>query len=105
MDVTAAQVKARASELGFDLCGIARAHPLAPERLDHWLSRGWDAGLAYVRDRREERLDPGRLVEGARSVIVVAATTTTWCSSRCASSLPGCAPAAPPSTPRWTPAR
>ena len=74
MDVTAAQVKTRASELGFDLCGVARAHPLAPERLDHWLSRGWDAGLGYVRDRREERLDPARLVEGARSVIVVAAS-------------------------------
>ena len=74
MDVTAAQVKERARKLGFDLCGVARAHPLAPDRLDHWLSRGWDAGLGYVRDRREERLDPGRLIEGARSVIVVAAS-------------------------------
>jgi len=74
VDVTAAQVKARASELGFDLCGIARAHPLAPERLDRWLSRGWDAGLSYVRARREERLDPGKLVPGARSVIAVAAS-------------------------------
>jgi epoxyqueuosine reductase len=74
VDVTAAQVKARARELGFDLCGIARAHPLAPERLDRWLSQGWDAGLEYVRARREERLDPSRLLPGARSVIVVAAS-------------------------------
>lgn len=74
MDVTAAQVKARARELGFDLCGVARARPLPPERLDHWLSRGWDAGLGYVRARREERLDPSRLLPGARSVIVVAAS-------------------------------
>ena len=74
MDVTAAQVKARASELGFDLCGIARAHSLPPQRLDHWLERGWDAGLEYVRARREERLDPSRLVAGARSVVVVAAS-------------------------------
>jgi epoxyqueuosine reductase len=74
VDVTAAQVKARARELGFDLCGVARAHPLAPELLDHWLSRGWDADLGYVRERRDERLDPGRLVGDARSVIAVAAS-------------------------------
>jgi len=74
VDVTAAQLKARARELGFDLCGIARAHPLPPEPLDRWLSRGWDAGLPYVRARREERLDPSRLVPGARSVIAVAAS-------------------------------
>jgi epoxyqueuosine reductase len=74
VEVTAAQVKARARELGFDLCGVARAHPLAPQRLDHWLSQGWDAGLAYVRERRDERLDPSRLVPGARSVVVVAAS-------------------------------
>ena len=74
MQMTAAQVKARAAQLGFDLCGVARAHPLDPAPLDRWLSRGWDAGLAYVRERRAERLDPGRLVPGARSVIVVAAS-------------------------------
>ncbi|HYY51498.1 MAG TPA: QueG-associated DUF1730 domain-containing protein, partial [Myxococcales bacterium] len=74
MDVSAAQVKTRASELGFDLCGIASAHPLPPERLDHWLERRWDAGLEYVRARRAERLDPARLVAGARSVVVVAAS-------------------------------
>ena len=51
MEVTAGQVKARAAELGFDLCGIARAHPVDPERLDRWLSQGWDAGLAYVREQ------------------------------------------------------
>lgn len=71
---TAAQVKERARELGFDLCGIARARPLPAESLDRWLERGWDAGLAYVRARREERLDPSRLLPGAASVIVVAAS-------------------------------
>jgi epoxyqueuosine reductase len=74
VSVTAAQVKARAAQLGFDLCGIARAHPLPPGPLDRWLLRGWDAGMTYVRRRREERLDPGLLVPGARSVIVVAAS-------------------------------
>ncbi|HET7786251.1 MAG TPA: tRNA epoxyqueuosine(34) reductase QueG [Myxococcales bacterium] len=71
---TAAQVKARALALGFDLCGIAAARPLDAARLDRWLDNGWDAGLSYVRERREERLDPARLVPGARSVIAVASS-------------------------------
>ena len=74
MEPSAAQVKARARELGFDLCGIAKARPLEARRLDHWLSRGWDADLAYVRERREERLDPSRVLPGARSVIALAAS-------------------------------
>lgn len=70
--IEAAQVKQRARELGFDLCGIARARRLPAERLDRWLERGWDAGLDYVRARREERLDPALLLPNAASVIVVA---------------------------------
>lgn len=72
--IAATQVKTKARQLGFDLCGIAAAHPLDPELLDHWLTKGWDANLSYVRRRREERLDPARLLPGARSVVVVAAS-------------------------------
>jgi len=71
----AARVKAKARELGFDLCGMARARPLDAARLDRWFERGWDApGIAYVRDRRDERLDPSRVLAGARSVIALAAS-------------------------------
>jgi epoxyqueuosine reductase len=71
----ARQVKAKARELGFDLCGIARARPLDEARLDRWFERGWDApGLAYVRERRAERLDPSRVLPGARSVVALAAS-------------------------------
>jgi len=72
--MTSEQVKARARELGFDLCGIARARKLDPARFDRWTSNGWDAKLSYVRERRAERLDPSLLVNGALSVIVVAAS-------------------------------
>jgi epoxyqueuosine reductase len=67
-------VKARAAALGFDLCGIARARALDPEPLRKWLSRGWDAGMAYMRERLPERIDPRALLPGAQSVIVVAAS-------------------------------
>lgn len=74
MPPSAARVKERALELGFDLCGIARAHPLEEARLDRWLAQGWDAGLDYVRERRAERLDPSRVLPGARSVLALAAS-------------------------------
>jgi epoxyqueuosine reductase len=68
-------VRAKARELGFDLCGIASARPLDPARFDRWFERGWDApAISYVRERRRERLDPDRLVRGARSVIALAAS-------------------------------
>lgn len=67
-------VKERAAALGFDLCGIARARALDPRPMQTWLSRGWDAGLGYMRERLAERLDPRVLLPGARSVVVVAAS-------------------------------
>ena len=71
----AGRVKRKVRELGFDLCGIARARALDPARLDRWFERGWDApAISYVRERRAERLDPGRLVAGARSVVALAAS-------------------------------
>ncbi len=33
-------VKEMAREAGFDLCGVARAEPLPPDRLDRWISGG-----------------------------------------------------------------
>src|SRR2546428_12620780 len=72
----AAAVKAKARELGFDLCGIASARPLDPAPLDRWFERGWDApGIAYVRERRDERLDPSRVLAGARCEIALAASS------------------------------
>jgi epoxyqueuosine reductase len=71
---SAAEVKARALSLGFDLCGIAAARALDRRHLQSWLDHGWDAGLGYMRERVEERLDPRLLLPGARSVIALAAS-------------------------------
>jgi len=67
-------VKARAFELGFDLCGVAQAKALDRAAYDRWYANDWDAKLPYMRERVEERLDPRRLLPGAKSVIVVAAS-------------------------------
>jgi epoxyqueuosine reductase len=65
-------VKSAARAAGFHHVGIARAGPLDPGGLDRMLSRGADADMAWLRARRDARLDPARLLPGARSVVAVA---------------------------------
>jgi epoxyqueuosine reductase len=61
----------RASAVGFDLCGVARAEAFDEfGHLSEWLARGYAGEMNYLKDPR--RGDPRRVVEGARSVIVVA---------------------------------
>jgi epoxyqueuosine reductase len=64
-------VKAAARRAGFHLCGIARAGPLDPGPLDRMLAIGGEAEMVWLRTQRAERLDPARLLPGARSVVVV----------------------------------
>lgn len=67
------QIKHFARELGFDFCGIARARRLEGDarRLEAWLHQGYHAGMEYMERYFEQRVDPTRLVEGARSVITL----------------------------------
>jgi len=67
----AARVKAKAIELGFDLCGIAPADSF-PELtfLDEWLARGYAGEMAYMSRSADRRADVRNVVPGARSVIV-----------------------------------
>lgn len=70
--ITSSEVKARALELGFEACGIARveASPHG-EYFLKWLEEGRAGGMGWMERGVEERLDPGRLLESARSMIVL----------------------------------
>jgi len=57
-------IKHRAASLGFFRTGIARAEKLDAAHLDEWLSHGFHGDMAYMKDRRDMRLDPATLVPG-----------------------------------------
>jgi len=62
-----------ARQLGFEHCGIARAVKLDDDarRLEKWLNKGMHGGMKYMENHFELRVDPSKLVPGARSVITL----------------------------------
>ncbi|MGE9310361.1 tRNA epoxyqueuosine(34) reductase QueG [Niabella sp. CJ426] len=66
-------VKQTAAHLGFDYCGIAKAMPLDEDarRLEAWLNKGMHGQMKYMENHFELRIDPTKLVPGARSVITL----------------------------------
>ncbi|MBN1388237.1 MAG: tRNA epoxyqueuosine(34) reductase QueG [Bacteroidales bacterium] len=67
------EIKNKAFELGFDLCGIAPVRSLEEyrDKLYNWIDRGFHAGMHYMARNLEKRINPALLVDNARSVIVV----------------------------------
>lgn len=64
-------IKQKAKELGFDYCGISKADFLVEEapRLEQWLNQGKHGTMKWMENHFDKRLDPRKLVEGAKSVI------------------------------------
>lgn len=70
---TTETIKAIASSLGFDACGIATAKALNEDgrRLEQWLNKGYHGEMGYMEKHVELRIDPTKLFPGARSVITL----------------------------------
>jgi epoxyqueuosine reductase len=66
-------IKQTANHLGFDYCGIAKAELLTEDayRLEKWLHNGMNATMQYMENHFDMRVDPTRLVPGAKSVITL----------------------------------
>ena len=64
-------IKAEAERLGFLSCGISKAGFLEEEapRLEKWLQANLHGQMGYMANHFDKRLDPTKLVEGAKSVI------------------------------------
>lgn len=67
------QVRAFAQQLGFEQCGIAKAQPLDEDarRLEQWLNKGLHGNMQYMENHFDLRVDPTKLVPGAKSVITL----------------------------------
>jgi len=65
------QIKSKANELGFFYCGFSKAEFLGEEAplLENWLERDYHGEMGYMSNHFDLRLDPRKLVPGAKSVI------------------------------------
>ena len=66
-------IKETALSLGFSHCGIAKAAPLDEDakRLEKWLHAGMHGSMHYLENHFDLRVDPTKLVPGAKSVITL----------------------------------
>ena len=64
-------IKNTATRLGFSHCGIAKAEFLREEAplLEKWLKQGRHGSMDYMERNFDKRLDPTKLVKGAKSVV------------------------------------
>jgi len=67
-------VKDSALELGFLSIGFAKAEFMEPEahRLENWLNQNYNGEMAYMANHFDKRVDPTKLVPGAKTVISLA---------------------------------
>ena len=66
-------IKGISRTLGFDYCGIAKAQHLPDDarRLETWLDKGFQGKMKYMENYFDMRIDPTKLVPGAKSVITL----------------------------------
>jgi len=68
------RVKAVLGGMGFALCGVTDAGAIGEQEqvlLRQWIDSGYCADMNYMRKNFEKRVNPAKLLEGAKSVICV----------------------------------
>ncbi|MFT5165062.1 MAG: epoxyqueuosine reductase [Saprospiraceae bacterium] len=67
-------IKQEAYRLGFDFVGIAKAEFMDEEarHLEAWLNQGMHGKMHYMENYFDKRVDPRKLVPGAKSVVCLA---------------------------------
>ncbi|ULQ53711.1 tRNA epoxyqueuosine(34) reductase QueG [Flavihumibacter fluvii] len=73
MDTLAIKIKSISAQLGFSYCGITTCKPLEEDarRLENWLNKGYQGTMRYMENHFDLRIDPSKLVPGAKSVITL----------------------------------
>ena len=65
------KIRNEAYRLGFEFVGIAKAEQMDEEarHLESWLNQGFQGKMSYMANHFDKRIDPRKLVDGAKSVI------------------------------------
>jgi epoxyqueuosine reductase len=72
MNVLKSKFAARAKDLGFDACRVARCGaPPHAEEFGRWLDEGNAGEMGWLARNKARRIDPEQVLPGARSVIVL----------------------------------
>ena len=70
-----AAIRQRALELGFDDCRFTTAAaPASAEQFQHWLAEKHHGEMAWLERNAPKRIDPQKVLPGAKSVIALAAS-------------------------------
>ncbi len=83
------ELKHRAASLGFVLCGVTSA--AAPRRLDsflNWLEAGFAGQMSYLAERREAYSHPRHVLDGCKSILMLALPYAVSTAARDASAQP-----------------
>ena len=71
-------IRQRAAELGFDDCRFTSASaPASAEHFQHWLEQKHHGEMSWLERTAEKRADPRKVLPGAKTVIVLAASYET----------------------------
>ncbi|NOZ39073.1 MAG: tRNA epoxyqueuosine(34) reductase QueG [Planctomycetes bacterium] len=71
-DTLSTQLKQRATELGFQHCGICPAvTPTGAAKLDDWLAAGYAGQMHYIADRRAAYDHPRHVLDGVQSIVML----------------------------------
>ena len=66
-------IRKRARELGFDACRFTTAAaPESAPQFQQWLTEGQHGEMGYLERNASKRVDPRRVLPGARSIITLA---------------------------------
>jgi epoxyqueuosine reductase len=78
LELTSAEIKVKARELGFDNCGVAPAGAFPELRFfAEWIARGHAGSMGYLERSVERRADVRRVMPAAQTVIVTATNYNT----------------------------
>jgi len=66
-------IREEAYRLGFEFVGMAKAEQMEEEarKLEAWLNQGMHGQMGYMENHFEKRIDPRKLVDGAKSVVTL----------------------------------